>query len=138
MDKHVKAILYNPVKGRSTKVLLRYDGTGSLLKSIYSVMDVDMIEHVNIDVDLEAYVDEEGLLKETQVLSVVYTDGTGKILRSLVGNVLFINSDDEGNTVSLTEEQIKRIEALELAPLVYEDGRSNYAIVLREGDSLVA
>lgn len=137
MDNKVKAIVFQPTKGKAVKVLLGRDDKDSLLKSIYSVMDVDMVEHVVICDGLEAYVDEEGLLKDKPTFGLVYTDVEGNITRALAGNILFINSDANGNTISLTEKQIEKIASLELYPLRYVDGRSNYAMVIKEEPRLV-
>lgn len=55
---------------------------------------------------VDAYVDDVGLMKEPPV-AVTYIGG-----RQLAGNILLIGHDDEGNSKSLTTDQLEAIEAV--------------------------
>lgn len=132
MKDKVKAILFKPETGVATKVLLGKDDKGSLLPAIYSIMGVDLVEHTYVLDDLGAYVDEEGLLKDKHLYGVLYTNWEGNTLRALAGNILFVNHDDQGNTIDLTEDQVERIEALKVYPVQYEDGRRAKTIVIEQ------
>ena len=55
---------------------------------------------------IDAYVDDEGLMKEPPI-ALTYIGG-----RELAGNILLIGHDDEGNSVSLTKEQIDIISSV--------------------------
>ena len=62
--------------------------------------------------DIDIYADDEGLLKADPKTTLIITDKENrmKVLTSLVGNLIFVSHDDEGNTIGLTDNQIKFIE----------------------------
>jgi hypothetical protein len=53
------------------------------------------------------WVDDEGLLKESPINLVTYVEGYQ--VHHIAGDVLFTGIDDEGETISLTDEQIVAI-----------------------------
>lgn len=53
----------------------------------------------------DIFVDDEGLLKEGFIVSAIDSKGNAM----LVGNLIFANHDAEGNTTSLSEEDIANI-----------------------------
>ena len=53
----------------------------------------------------DIFCDDEGLFKEDFIFSAVDPSGTGM----LVGNLIFANHDDQGNTTSLSEDDVKNI-----------------------------
>lgn len=55
------------------------------------------------DMRIDAYCDEEGKIKKLDP-SAVIVDGEN-ILEVIAGPILFISSDDEGNSIGLSEEQ---------------------------------
>ena len=60
------------------------------------------------NVEIDAYVNEEGLLIELPVVMAVY-DEYG--VRPFAGSIVFVGANDEGESVSLTEEEIDFIRA---------------------------
>ena len=62
--------------------------------------------------DIDIFVDDEGLLKADPKTTLIITDKENrmKVLTALVGNLIFVSHDDEGNTIGLTDNQIKFIE----------------------------
>lgn len=53
----------------------------------------------------DIFVDDEGLFRENPVISAIDKEGNPM----LVGNLVFANHDAEGNTTSLTMEDVARI-----------------------------
>lgn len=60
---------------------------------------------------IDIYADDEGLLKADPKPSLFVTakDDPRKVEAMLVGNLVFTGFDDEGNSVSLTQEQLDYI-----------------------------
>lgn len=53
----------------------------------------------------DIFCDDEGLFKEDFIFSAIDPSGTGM----LVGNLIFANHDDQGNTTDLTEDDVHNI-----------------------------
>ncbi len=58
---------------------------------------------------LDVYCDEEGLFKEHNETAIITMDSKNTIVEHIVGNVFIVSHDDEGETISLTDEQIKAV-----------------------------
>jgi hypothetical protein len=66
------------------------------------------IERLMIDDEIDLWLNEEGKLNGLQPnFNLVRND---KVIDVVVGDVFFASHDDEGNTTSLTEEMISRIQ----------------------------
>lgn len=75
------------------------------LQNYYKLLDCDLIDITERKIGEYWYdivCDDEGLLKENQIPSAV----NSKSEVQLVGNLLLMNHDGEGNETSLTDEQI--------------------------------
>ena len=84
-----------------------------------------------IDTDGNAAVkDIKGDLKADPITTLLITEKKNpmKVLTALVGNLIFVSHDDEGNTLGLTNEQIDFIKA-HLKQLCYfsPNGKMNMA-----------
>lgn len=55
------------------------------------------------------YADDEALLKEDPSPTLAITTRSGKLINMIFGAIIFTAIDDEGETLGLTEEQIKFI-----------------------------
>ena len=79
---------------------------------------------------IDIFADDEGLLKNNPKTTLLVTDKKTriKVLTSLVGNLIFVSHDDEGNTLGLTDEQIAFIKK-HLKTLFYftPNGKMNMA-----------
>ena len=51
----------------------------------------------------DIYLDDEGLLKQDQIVTAISND----MNEMLVGNLFIVSHDDDGEVVSLTDEQIR-------------------------------
>ena len=79
---------------------------------------------------VDIFADDEGLLKPNPKTTLIITDKKNrmKVLTCLVGNLIFVSHDDEGNTLGLTDEQVEFIKS-HLKPLFYfsPNGKMNMA-----------
>ncbi len=84
------------------------------------------LENYGVDI----FADDEGLLKANPKTTLIITDKKNrmKVLTALVGNLIFVSHDDEGNTLGLTDDQIMFIKA-HLKQLFYfsPNGKMNMA-----------
>lgn len=77
------------------------------LENIYEMLNVDVIDVAERQIGKHTYdiiCDDEGLLKQNYPSAF---DSKGQV--QLVGNLLLVNHDEEGNFASLTEEQVQEI-----------------------------
>ena len=58
----------------------------------------------------DIFCDDEGLFKKDQKITAVCIRPDGRILPYLVGNLIFANHDEYGNTTDLSDEDVERIE----------------------------
>ena len=84
------------------------------LDATYELVDCSMVENCYymqelIENKIDMIVDEEGKLSHKE-FNVVIADKKGKIIDIIVGNILFVGVDEEGNWVELTDEQIKVVD----------------------------
>ena len=65
------------------------------------------------DHGIDIFADDEGLLKADPKTTLIITDKKKriKVLTALVGNLIFVSHDEEGNTVGLTDDQVDFIKA---------------------------
>ena len=79
---------------------------------------------------VDIFADDEGLLKPNPKTTLIITDKKNrmKVLTCLVGNLIFVSHDDEGNTLGLTGAQVAFIKA-HLKQLCYftQSGKMNMA-----------
>ena len=82
---------------------------------------------------IDIFADDEGLLKANPKTTLIITDKKNrmKVLTALVGNLIFVSHDDEGNTLGLTGAQVAFIKA-HLKQLCYfsPNGKMNMAHTL--------
>ncbi|MBR3208908.1 MAG: DUF3846 domain-containing protein [Bacilli bacterium] len=57
----------------------------------------------------DIYMDDNGKLKEDNQVSLITIDGYGNPIEFIVGNVFIVNHNEEGDTISLTEEEVKLV-----------------------------
>ena len=80
-------------------------------KDFYPILDCDTFDIQTRKFNgewLDIYCDDEGLLKTGNKPSIL-TFSNGELVEQIVGNVFIVNHDDEGETISLTDEQIKKV-----------------------------
>lgn len=57
---------------------------------------------------LDIYCDDEGLFKANNKPSIL-TFSNGELVEQIVGNAFIVAHDDEGDTISLTDEQVQKV-----------------------------
>jgi hypothetical protein len=59
---------------------------------------------------LDIYCDDEGLFKANNKPSIL-TFSNGELVEQIVGNAFIVAHNDEGDTISLTDEQVQKVMA---------------------------
>ncbi len=78
---------------------------------------------------LDIYCDDEGLFKEDNQIAIA-TMNKDKIVEQIVGNVFIVNHNSEGDTISLTEDEIKSVlSTVRILMTVEADGTIKQRIV---------
>ena len=79
-------------------------------KDFYPVLDCDAFDIVERKFGnnyYDIYVDDEGLLNNKE--TAIYTLGEGGVVEILVGNCFVCKHNDEGDTISLTDDEVDEI-----------------------------
>lgn len=123
-ERLVKGFLIDVYGDRGCNELVFHD----TLENIYKILDVETIDVAvrkigNFTYDIIC--DDEGLLKDSLPSAV-----TGKDEVQLVGNLLLVNHDEEGNFTSLTDEQIEDLgKHLVMAMMAYKGDTRVYGLL---------
>jgi hypothetical protein len=120
----VKGFLIDVYGDRGCNELVFHD----TLENIYKILDVETIDVAvrkigNFTYDIIC--DDEGLLKDSLPSAVTDKDEV-----QLVGNLLLVNHDEEGNFTSLTDEQIEDLgKHLVMAMMAYRGDTRVYGLL---------
>ena len=78
--------------------------------SMYRMLECDYVDVVRLSDknNIDLWVDDEGLLKSG---NYVHEISVGDTEVKLAGRVLFLSYDDEGNSIGLSDEQLKWLES---------------------------
>lgn len=101
----------------------------NLQKIVGGYIEIPLLGGVFKKHDIDTIINEEGKFIESLNPEIALIDGnTKKILDVVYGNIIFASHDEVGNTIGLTEEQIKVvIEELQMEiTLTYEDLRKQF------------
>jgi hypothetical protein len=104
MSKQIKVIIIeagNP----ELKVIEKFDHSLENLQKFVG----GYIEAVRVNESITIWINEEGKLVELEP-NFYLTDKNGKAYDIVVGDVLIAGTDSEGETVSLTDEEIKEVQ----------------------------
>lgn len=102
----------------SNPYIAEIDGT---LNSIYQILKCDTFNIATRRIGenyYDIYCDDEGLLKCNPVVSAMFSNHQPM----LVGNLFVTKTNDEGETISLTDEEIEEVKR-NLTPIFDETGR---------------
>lgn len=84
------------------------------------------------EMGIDIYADDEGLLKADPKISMVVLNREGGNIESvLVGNLIFVGNDEEGNTKGLTQAQLNFIYD-HLAKVYFGDGQEAFTFMFEE------
>lgn len=83
-----------------------FDKSRRALDVMHEEIGCDLVDIVALDDEIDAWVDDEGLLKsENPVHSVKFGDREYQ----LAGKIVLFSRDDEGNSIGLNSEQVSRV-----------------------------
>ena len=85
----------------------------SLQKEVCGLLTLANYYEELVEKRIDIFADDEGLLKADPKTTLIITDKENrmKVLTALVGNLIFVSHDDEGNTLGLTGSQVAFIKA---------------------------
>lgn len=101
------------------------------LDSIYAHLECDTIDSTRLNDDMELYVDDNGLLVDKPNYGMVMIDNRSKVVGVLAGNLLFVEHDDDGSTIDISERRIAAAKELSIETIMYDDGRVLRALIYR-------
>jgi hypothetical protein len=123
-ERLVKGFLIDVYGDRGCNELVFHD----TLENIYKILDVETIDVAVRKIGNFTYdiiYDDEGLLKDSLPSAVTDKDEV-----QLVGNLLLVNHDEEGNFTSLTDEQIEDLgKHLVMAMMAYRGDTRVYGLL---------
>ena len=79
------------------------------LDEMYKHIQCDMVDVAGLTEDIDIWVDDNGLFKPGNTVLEYKLKGNPEEPLHLAGNALFLSSDDEGNSIGLTMEQLNWI-----------------------------
>lgn len=85
------------------------------LETYYHLIKCDTIDITQV-LGCDVICDDEGLLKDNPRMTYALLQGR-QIKRSLVGVLVFAGHDDEGNTISLDDYQIKTLKSTKIGKI---------------------
>ena len=106
----IKGILITPNQ-KETKPRV-YETEIDSYKDYYPLLECDTFDIQSRrfkDKWLDIYCDDEGLFKEINRPSILTFNKNGQLVEQIVGNVFIVSHDDEGNTISLTDEEVEAV-----------------------------
>lgn len=107
--KVIKGIFYNPNLEGSTPVELDFECEN--YKNYYELLDCSTFDIQSRKIGgkyFDIYCDDEGKFKENAT-AIVTLDNHNNAIEEIVGSVFICQSNDEGETVSITSEDAKLI-----------------------------
>ena len=106
-------LIYNPHTGEVKEEKLKPNANGSYHTHANEIIGSRTITAVMLpNYKHTIYLDDEGLLNPEHVYSFVYFNPNRKIEIAYAGTVIFVNHDENGNTISLTTTEKREIRDL--------------------------
>lgn len=105
--KKIKGVLVS--NGVAKEYELEYNN----YKDFYPLLNCDTfdVQSRNFNGEwLDIYCDDEGLFKANNKPSIL-TFSNGELVEQIVGNAFIVAHNDEGDTISLTDEQVQKVMA---------------------------
>ena len=105
----------------SNDVIKEYELEYNNYKDFYPLLNCDTFDVQSRKFNgewLDIYCDDEGLFKANNKPSIL-TFSNGELVEQIVGNAFIVAHNDEGDTISLTDEQIQKVIAT-ITTVVYK------------------
>lgn len=106
----IRALLWN--HKTFEEVTLDPNSETPIYQQVNELIDARTMTLQKFNEDIEAYVDDEGLLVDEPIYGAIWVYPTGKVIQGIGGKILFVNHNEQGETIDLTYEQMKRIKHL--------------------------
>ena len=106
----IKALLWDHQEFQ--EIELKNTDDKPMFEQVNELLDSRCMDALVLNDDLEIYCDDEGLLKPYPKFSIMWYNEKGRLIQGIGGKVIFVNHNEEGATISLTDEQIKLIKEL--------------------------
>lgn len=122
MSNLIKAVLVkNDTPNQEVSIeMIEIEKEGESLgyKKINELIECDTMDVVMVANEIDMFVDDNGLLVSgNQVNEISFADNSLKENLYLAGNILMLSHDDEGNSTTLNEEQLRYIfENIKITP----------------------
>ena len=97
----------------SNGVIKEYELEYNNYKDFYPLLNCDTFDVQSRKFNgewLDIYCDDEGLFKANNKPSIL-TFSNGELVEQIVGNAFIVAHNDEGDTISLTDEQVQKVMA---------------------------
>ena len=98
-------VVYLNVENRELPKILDIEDELGVFYELINCRCIDIVQRKIGNKYFDVICDDEGLCKDNPVVSAVDT----QFRTMLVGNLIVSNSDDEGNLIDLSDEDIKQI-----------------------------
>ena len=108
MSKKVEGILFEYDLGETKAIMVRLEQENTL-EQMYKVISCSSVDCVSLPKGIDIWTDDEGLLKsDSAVINYVIreNDESDGFELHLAGKSLFLSTDEDGNTIGLSNEQI--------------------------------
>ena len=135
-QKFINGVLVNTHNNTIQRYTFEYDyneeeGNSNFLPRMYGLLDCDTIQVVERKIANKWHdiiCDEEGLFKQHNIPSVITLDENDEIIEQVVGSVFVCGHDDEGEFVSMSEQEIAQVIST-LTPVVNAKGETLKVLV---------
>lgn len=124
----IKGVLITPNNGEMPKV---YELEYNSYKDFYPLLDCGTFDVVSRKFDgkwLDIYCDDEGIFKDGNAPSIITVDEDERIIEQIVGNVFIVNHNDDGETISLTNDEVQKVLS-NLVMVMSRDGKRHLVSV---------
>lgn len=104
----------------------------ALQEVVGGYIEIPYLSEVFAENDIDIIINDEGKFIEGLKAEIaIVKDGTNEVLDVVMGNCIFASHNDEGDTVSLTDEQIAIVQnELKMEAVLTVNGKSSIAKVL--------
>ena len=108
MNEKLEGILFEYDLGETKAIMAKLEKE-STLEQMYKLIDCSSVDCVSLPKNIDIWTDDEGLLKsDSAVIHYVIreNDESDGFELHLAGKSLFLSTDEDGNTIGLSNEQI--------------------------------